>query len=151
MERHRSETPPARGDVAEPLRDRDRPPAADAAPRTVLIVEDDERIASFMTKAIRAHGFEVEWVTCGRDAVDRVRAGEIDVQILDLGLPDIDGMEVLRELAEVGSTTPAIVVTARTDPRDRDQALALGARDYLMKPFPLAQLMASIRTHCGTA
>jgi DNA-binding response OmpR family regulator len=116
---------------------------------TVLIVEDDERIASFMSKALRASGFEVEWVTCGRDAIERVQGGEIDVQILDLGLPDIDGLEVLRELAEGGSWTPSIVVTARTDPRDREQAMALGAQQYLTKPFALADLLASIRVSCS--
>jgi DNA-binding response OmpR family regulator len=119
---------------------------------TVLIVEDDERIASFMSKGLRASGFAVEWVTCGRDAIERVSAGEIDVQILDLGLPDIDGLEVLEELATGGSRTPSIVVTARTDPRDRERAMALGAYEYLTKPFALADLLASIRaSHAHTS
>jgi two-component system response regulator QseB len=115
----------------------------------VLIVEDDDRIASFVTRGLRAHGFQVEWVTTGEEAVARIEAGGVDVQILDLGLPDINGLEVLRRLGAAGASVPAVIVTARSDPRDRREALALGADHYLTKPFAWADLLAAVTACCG--
>ena len=113
---------------------------------TVLVVEDDTRISDFILKGLRASGFGAELVTTGREAIERLLRGDIAVQILDLGLPDIDGLEVMRELAERGVTVPVVVVTARTDPRDRAEARALGARFYLTKPFAWRELVEALHS-----
>lgn len=112
----------------------------------VLLVEDDARIASFMNKGLKAAGFEVVWVTTGAEALDRIRLGGVSVHILDLGLPDIDGLVLMRDLNRIHATVPTVVVTARTDPRDRREAMSLGARFYLTKPFAWADLLSSVRT-----
>ncbi len=112
----------------------------------ILIVEDDPRIASFMNKGLKAAGYLVEWVTTGAEALGRIRAGGVSVQILDLGLPDIDGLVLLRDLTSVKAAVPTVVVTARTDPRDRREAMSLGARFYLTKPFAWAELMSSVKS-----
>lgn len=119
------------------------------APTRVLLVEDDPRIASFMTKGLRAKGYEVEWVTTGAAGIARLEAGGVDVHLLDLGLPDMDGLEVLRILRERGIDVPVIISTARTDHRDRDLAAALGAARYLTKPFALADLFRAVQDCAG--
>jgi DNA-binding response OmpR family regulator len=123
-------------------------PGSSASP-TVLVVEDDDRISTVLVKGLRAHGFTPERVTTGAEALDRLAAGSIDVHLLDLGLPDIDGLEVLRILRDRGIHVPAVIVTARTDPRDRAAALELGVHAYLTKPFAWADLVAAIRQCCG--
>jgi two-component system copper resistance phosphate regulon response regulator CusR len=116
---------------------------------TVLLVEDDPKIASFLNKGLRREGFHVDWVTTGEEAISRLEDGGVDLQLLDLGLPDIDGLEVLRELRKRGMDLPVIVVTARTDPRDRATALSLGVSAYLTKPFPWTELLAAVRDALG--
>jgi DNA-binding response OmpR family regulator len=106
---------------------------------TVLLVEDDPLIASFIRKALGRHGHEVEWVETGAAAL--ARTGGVDVQLLDLGLPDIDGLDVLRQLKDRGDRTPVIIITSRSDPVDRATAEGLGVLAYLTKPFPLADLL----------
>jgi DNA-binding response OmpR family regulator len=117
----------------------------DRPPETVLLVEDDPRIASFLSKGLRREGLGFDWLTTGSEALARLDRGGIGVLLLDLGLPDIDGLEVLRAMRERGADVPVIVVTGRTDPRDRAIALSLGVRAYLTKPFPWAQLLAAVR------
>jgi two-component system response regulator QseB len=112
----------------------------------VLVVEDDPKIAAMYEKGLRSRGYEVETVTSGADAVRRVGAGGIDVQLLDLGLPDIDGLEVLRMLNDAHQSVPVIVVTARSDPGDRQTAIDLGVADYLTKPFDWPQLWQAIES-----
>ena len=112
---------------------------------TVLVVEDDPRIASVLMKGLRMHGFAAEWVTNGSEAIARLDEGGIDVHLLDLGLPDIDGLDVLRQLRDRGTEVPTVIVTARTDPRDRAAALALGVKHYLTKPFAWAELADAVR------
>lgn len=129
--------------MQQPVADEDRP--------LVLVVEDDQRIASFIVKGLGASGFVVEWVTTGAEAIDRITQGGVDVQVLDLGLPDIDGLVVMRQLVERGNDVPVVIVTARTDPRDKAAALALGATSYLTKPFPWRELVAAVRGCCGIA
>jgi len=111
---------------------------------TVLIVEDDPLIASFIQKALTRHGHAVEWVQSGRAALDRINGTGVDLQLLDLGLPDIDGLDVLRQLKERGDQTPVIVITSRSDPADRATAEGLGVNAYLTKPFPLAELITLV-------
>lgn len=120
-----------------------------AATGIVLLVEDDPRIASFMTRAIRAKGLTVEWVTTGGEALERVARGGVALQILDLGLPDIDGLEVLRIERERGDDLPVVIVTARSGAEDQATARELGVAGYLCKPFPLAELLAVIRSATG--
>ncbi len=119
-----------------------RPEAAGGS--TVLVVEDDPRIAAFLTKALNLWGLRAEWVMTGAEALARIERGGVAVQILDLGLPDCDGLDVLRELRDRGISVPAIVITARSNPEDRTVALTLGARDFFRKPFPLADVRSAV-------
>jgi DNA-binding response OmpR family regulator len=117
-------------------------PAAPAAPATrVLVVEDDWGIASQLVRGLSRGGYDVAHVTTGADALSHTAP---DVVVLDLGLPDGDGVEVCRKLRE-RSAVAIIVVTARGEEPDRVLALDAGADDYLVKPFGLAELLARIR------
>jgi DNA-binding response OmpR family regulator len=120
-------------------------PSQPRRPRpTVLLVEDDPKVVSFLEKGFRHEGFRMEWVSTGAEALARLEEEGIDVQVLDLGLPDIDGLEVLQEMRRRGVEVPVIVVTGRTDPRDRAVALSHGVRAYLTKPFRWADLLAEL-------
>jgi two-component system response regulator QseB len=114
------------------------------APIRVLVIEDDPRIAGMLAKGLSGRSYEVHCVSNGMAALERLEAGGIDVQLLDLGLPDIDGLEVLRRQRAAGITVPVVVVTARSDPRDRAAALELGAHEYLLKPFAWASVWSAI-------
>ena len=111
----------------------------------ILIAEDEERIAAFVAKGLRASGFETSAVTSGEDAIARVQAGGIDLLVLDLGLVDIDGFEVLRRLRAAGETVPVIVLTARSSVTDTVTGLESGADDYMAKPFRFEELLARVR------
>lgn len=115
----------------------------------VLLVEDEARIAAFMTKGLRRGSHAVDVVGIGKDALTALLAPhpEHDLLVLDLGLPDMDGLEVLRRMRENGVQMPVIVVTARSDRRDRVRAEQLGIHDYLAKPFLMKELLASIDRH----
>jgi DNA-binding response OmpR family regulator len=113
----------------------------------LLVVEDEERIASFLAKGLRAHGYNVEWVSSGREALQRVTQADISLVILDLGLPDLDGLEVLEGLRERGATVPVLVLSARGRVDDRVKGLNLGADDYLAKPFAFEELLARVRAN----
>jgi DNA-binding response OmpR family regulator len=117
----------------------------------VLIVEDERRIADFLAKGLRRQGFEVECAYTGSDAL-AVEAGggtPVDLVMLDLGLPDIDGLDVLRALRDRGSEVPVIVLTARSEASDRAEALRLGAVEYLTKPAPFPEVLGSVRASLG--
>lgn len=107
----------------------------------VLVVEDDDGVANAVAGALGAHGHLTERVTRGEDALTRHH--DADLVLLDLGLPDMDGLEVLRKLRRVAAT-PVIVLTARGDERSVVRGLHLGADDYLVKPVRLAELLARI-------
>ncbi len=113
----------------------------------LLVVEDEERIASFLAKGLSAHGYSVECVSSGRDALQRVTQADISLVILDLGLPDLDGLEVLEGLRERGATVPVLVLSARGRVDDRVKGLNLGADDYLAKPFAFEELLARVRAN----
>lgn len=113
----------------------------------ILVVEDEELIASFLEKGLRAHGYGVVWVRNGREALERSALEDISLVILDLGLPDLDGLEVLRGLRERGNTVPVLVLSARARVADRVQGLNLGADDYLVKPFAFEELLARVRAN----
>ena len=112
---------------------------------TVLIVEDEARIASFLTKGLRAAGFTPRVVAQGAEAVETALLGGIDLILLDVGLPDIDGFEVLERLRGQGVRTPIIMLTARSSVSDRVAGLENGADDYMPKPFSFEELVARIR------
>jgi DNA-binding response OmpR family regulator len=111
----------------------------------LLVVEDEARIASFLVRGLRAQGYAVEHVSTGEEALAGARDPELDLIILDLGLPDMDGTEVLRRLRERGTRPQILVLTARGEVGDRVESLDLGADDYLVKPFAFDELLARIR------
>jgi DNA-binding response OmpR family regulator len=114
----------------------------------VLLVEDDVRIATFLRKGLGSAGFIVDWVESGAEALTcaRTLGGERpDIVILDLGLPDADGLDVLAALRSSGCRTRVVILTARSEAADRARAATLGIDDYLTKPFSMAELLASLR------
>lgn len=112
---------------------------------TVLLVEDENAISNFITTILTANEYAVIKVTRGREAIAAVSSYCPDVILLDLGLPDIDGLEVLKRVRE-WSRVPIIIVSARGNEREKVHALDLGADDYITKPFGTSELMARIRT-----
>ena len=111
----------------------------------ILIAEDEERIASFVAKGLRAHGYEASAVMTGEAALARIEAGGIDLLVLDLGLGDMDGFDVLRHLRAEGYELPVIVLTARSSVTDTVTGLESGADDYMAKPFRFEELLARVR------
>ena len=111
----------------------------------VLVVEDEDRIASFLDKGLTAHGYAVHRASTGAEALDDSTTNDVDIAILDLGLPDLDGLHVLRRWRDKGMSAPVIVLTARDQPDDRVRGLDLGADDYMPKPFDFDELLARIR------
>jgi DNA-binding response OmpR family regulator len=114
-------------------------------PSTVLVVEDDEGIAMPLTRTLGREGYTVERVAEGSEAVARALGGSIDLMILDLGLPDIDGLEVCRQVRAGGYDGGVLILTARGGELDRVVGLDVGADDYMSKPFGLAELLARTR------
>lgn len=111
-------------------------------PARILIVDDEPSILATMAPLLRTRGYEVATATTGHAALDELDRHPPQLVILDLGLPDLDGLEVLRRLRARGSRVPVLVLTARGGLEDRVQGLNLGADDYLGKPFALAELEA---------
>jgi DNA-binding response OmpR family regulator len=111
----------------------------------ILIAEDEGRIASFLEKGFRANGMSTEVAGDGEDALRLACSGSFDLLVLDLGLPGLDGFEVLRELRRSGETMPVVVLTARDSVRDTVAGLEIGADDYISKPFRFDELLARVR------
>jgi two-component system copper resistance phosphate regulon response regulator CusR len=111
----------------------------------ILIVEDEQRITSFLEKGFRANGFTTAVAADGRDGLHLARSGEFDLVILDVGLPGIDGFELLRHLRETDSRTPVIVLTARDEVAATLTGFERGADDYVTKPFRFEELLARVR------
>jgi DNA-binding response OmpR family regulator len=111
----------------------------------ILIAEDEERIASFLEKGFRSNGFVSSVASDGNVALHMARSGEFDLLILDLGLPGLDGFEVLRELREHDTALPVIILTARDTVIDTVAGLEGGADDYVPKPFRFEELLARVR------
>ena len=110
---------------------------------TVLVIEDDQAIREALVEHLSGSGFDVQAARSGLDGVEQLTAGSIDVVVLDLGLPDIDGADVLRMMRGLGDT-PVIVATARDDETEMVALLEAGADDYVVKPFSAAQIEARI-------
>ena len=111
----------------------------------ILLAEDDEVLSNGMSKALRQWGFTVDHVATGSDADTAMASAPFDLAILDLGLPHLDGLEVLKRLRSNGKRMPVLIVTARDGLDDRVTGLNLGADDYMTKPFDLPELEARIR------
>ncbi|MFD6068351.1 response regulator transcription factor [Amycolatopsis lurida] len=112
---------------------------------SVLVVEDSARIGAFVEKGLRAQGFATRWVKTGSEGLTEALTGAHDLVVLDLGLPDLDGSDLLRALRAAGRTVPVIILTARDSVVDRVAGLSGGADDYLAKPFAFEELLARIR------
>jgi DNA-binding response OmpR family regulator len=111
----------------------------------VLIAEDEARIVSFLEKGLRASGYSTFAVATGPDAVAVARDTDFDIMILDLGLPGIDGHEVLQQIRRRGERLPVVILTARDGVEDTVAGLEHGADDYMTKPFRFEELLARLR------
>jgi len=111
----------------------------------VLIVEDDAALARGLVEGLRAAGLAVDHAAEGEEAVELVCEAPYSLMILDLGLPDLDGLKVLRQVRSRGVRTPVLILTARDSVEDRVAGLDQGADDYLSKPFEPAELAARVR------
>lgn len=111
---------------------------------TILIAEDESAIADTVVYALRSEGFAAEHCLLGGEVLPRLRAGGVDLVVLDVGLPDMTGFDVCRALRSV-SDVPVIFLTARDSEIDRVLGLELGADDYMIKPFPPRELVARVR------
>jgi DNA-binding response OmpR family regulator len=111
----------------------------------LLLAEDDAAVSQPLARALRREGYDVEVRANGAEVLERVGRGGIDVLILDLGLPAMDGLEVCRRLRKDGQRLPILVLTARGEEVDTVVGLDAGADDYLTKPFRLAELSARLR------
>ena len=109
----------------------------------VLLAEDDPAIAEPLARALGREGYDVRVQGTGQGAIDA--ASDADIVVLDLGLPDMDGLDVARAIRAMGLTTPVLVLTARADEVDLVVGLDAGADDYVTKPFRLAELLARVR------
>jgi DNA-binding response OmpR family regulator len=113
-------------------------------PRTVLVIEDDAAIRQGVVDALRYHGFAPTEAASGRDALATLQPGDFDLVLLDLILPDIMGLDILRDVRQTRPTLPVIILTARGEEADRIEGLRLGADDYVVKPFSIRELIARI-------
>ena len=111
----------------------------------VLVVDDDPAVGAALNRALRLEGYEVSLAVDGVQALEEVAIRPPDAMILDIGLPTIDGLEVCRRLRAADDDTPVLMLTARDAINDRVQGLDVGADDYLVKPFALAELLARLR------
>jgi DNA-binding response OmpR family regulator len=117
----------------------------------ILIAEDETRIASFVEKGLKAAGYEVATATDGVVALELARAGDFDLLLLDLGLPGLDGFEVLRGLRERANSIPVIILTAHDSASDTVAGFEGGANDYVSKPFRFDELLARVRVRLEDA
>ena len=111
----------------------------------ILLVEDDRMIGEAITVALRDAAYAVDWVRDGETALRAIGNQEHQAVLLDLGLPKLDGRDLLRKLRATGNTLPVIIITARDALADRVDGLDLGADDYLVKPFEMDELLARLR------
>ncbi len=110
----------------------------------VLIIEDDQRIRELVTRVLSQNGYDVSGAATALDGLQQIVGGRPDVVVLDMGLPDLDGAELLKMIRAI-TDVPVVVATARSDDRDVIRTLDAGADDYLVKPFSVEQLEARLR------
>jgi DNA-binding response OmpR family regulator len=114
---------------------------------TLLVVEDDPKIGALLENALNANGHTVTWQRSGESAVVAATQQKVDLVLLDLGLPDVDGVDVCRELRRIVPDAIIVILTARLDEMDVIVGLESGADDYLLKPFRMTELLARVRAH----
>jgi two-component system KDP operon response regulator KdpE len=119
---------------------------AASQPQKILIVDDEPAIRRFLRTSLNAQGYQTLEAENGEGALKALAQNRVDVVVLDLGLPDIDGFEVLKRVRGSGSTIPVVVLSSRADETGKVKALDLGADDYVTKPFGIDELLARIRT-----
>ncbi len=112
----------------------------------ILVVDDEPAIRRFLRVSLSAQGYRVFEAETGESALDHIGRDHPEMIVLDLGLPGLDGFEVIRRLREAGSSVPIIVLSSRADERGKVEALDLGADDYVTKPFGVEELLARIRS-----
>jgi DNA-binding response OmpR family regulator len=117
----------------------------------ILVVEDEPRILAFLRRGLEAQGFVVDVAADGADGLRRARSHRYDLLVLDLLLPGLDGLSVLRELAQTEPQLPVLILSARSDLRTKLRGFELGARDYVPKPFSLDELIARVRAQLRAA
>jgi two-component system, OmpR family, copper resistance phosphate regulon response regulator CusR len=111
----------------------------------ILVVEDEKRIADFLQRGLESAGYAVDTANDGATALDQVHATEYDLIILDLGLPDMDGLSLLNKIRNRKSSPPVLILSARDQVDDRVKGLEGGADDYMVKPFAFVELLARAR------
>src|ERR1700758_4506232 len=111
----------------------------------VLVVEDDEKIASFVIKGLKQNGYAVDHAADGEQGLDLANAINYDLLVLDLMLPKLDGLSVLRRLRQEKIRTPVLILSARANVDDRVRGLQAGGDDYLTKPFAFSELLARVQ------
>jgi DNA-binding response OmpR family regulator len=117
----------------------------------LLVVEDDETIGAALESSLQTQGYHVRWVQSGHEGVAAASDGAYDLVLLDLGLPDLDGVEVCRRIRRAQVSCVLVMLTARTDEMDVVVGLEAGADDYLTKPFRMTELLARVRAHLRRA
>jgi two-component system, OmpR family, KDP operon response regulator KdpE len=117
-----------------------------AAPLKVLVVDDEPAIRRFLRTSLTAQGYLVSEAENGATALEQLRRSAPEILVLDLGLPDIDGFDIIERLRGQGSAIPIVVLSSRSDETGKVKALDLGADDYVTKPFGIDELLARIRT-----
>ena len=116
-----------------------------AGPLRVLVVDDEPPILRFLRASLQSQGYLVSTAANARTALDMVRGHTADLIVLDLGLPDKDGLDVVRQIRDGGETLPIIILSSRDNESAKVKALDLGADDYVTKPFGIDELLARIR------
>lgn len=113
----------------------------------VLVIEDDESIGHGLVGALESQGYRAQWVTTAADAAAAIAQSQPELVLLDLGLPDLDGIELCRRMRADDAALPIVILTARHEEIDIVLGLDAGADDYVTKPFRLAELLARVRAH----
>ena len=126
------------------LAPRQESPGYDLVRVRVLVVEDDQRLARFLERVLSEEGYAVDRCASGADAITQLRASAYNLVLLDWMIPDLDGLEVCRQLRRGGSSVPILMLTARDQVSERVLGLDAGADDYLVKPFEVEELLARI-------
>ncbi|WP_061960994.1 response regulator transcription factor [Demequina flava] len=117
----------------------------------MLLVEDEDKLVASLIQGLRTADIEVDAVRTGREGLERATAGDYDIMVLDIGLPDQEGFTVLRKLRATGSELPVIILTARSSAEDTVRGLEKGADDYMAKPFSFDELVARIKLRARPA
>jgi two-component system response regulator TrcR len=118
---------------------------SDGSPIRVLLVDDERALTNLVRMALRYEGWDVEVAHDGRDAISKFTSTEPDILVLDIMLPDVDGLQILKRVRAESASTPVLFLTARDSVTDRVTGLTAGADDYLTKPFSLEELVARLR------